>query len=126
MPTEAFRRWHFAEQIQFPRESLSPSLNAMKSTNKSASLVPGSKPVGAKPHGWKRYVYTEAGIVALFIFLVTAHSWYSHTQPDPRLGFVEKRFNFLEPFLGPYYGPIILTFVTGLVVFVAWRQGREK
>jgi len=98
----------------------------MKATDESASQAKGSKLDGAKPGGWKRYASTEAGIVSVFIFLVTVHSWYSHSQPDPRPGFIERRFDFLEPVLGPYYGPITLTLVTGLVVCVAWRQGRKK
>jgi hypothetical protein len=98
----------------------------MKPENNQPSSASETAPETNNPKTWKRYLYTEAGVVAAFAFLITAHSWYSVGEPDSKPGFVERRLGFLEPVLGSYYAPITLTAVTVALVILAWRQGGRK
>lgn len=80
-----------------------------------------------KLQGWKKYFYTEAGFVLVFVSFVTALYWYKDISgsDDHEDGFLYQKLIFLKSIFGDYYVSIFLSLVVLLISFEVWRQGRR-
>lgn len=77
--------------------------------------------------GWRRYLYTEEGVGLVFTAAIATWKWY-----DELFGkgvnydsIFYRKLDFLEPFLGKHYIPMLFSMLAVILFFEVWRKGRK-
>lgn len=92
--------------------------------------MPGNKetpttPPTARSVGWRKFLFTEEGVVTMLAIASALFTYFSHDPGDSEQGYVSRRLLWLEPFLGEYYLSVIMAILAAIMAAVTWIKHRR-